>query len=365
MSRLIAEAEYDVANALGYWPAPQWIADERQRYPKPHDRGVVGYGYGAGGRKKALQANWGYVLYGGVRATTLLSTVGWFGVDADGDGFEELAQFEITIPAGTDPCEIRAYLSEYESYFIVYSDGRTDPSSTGADPAWEIRPLHIRQVSATTLIIWVSKWELLKPQLQEALNAEPIDADDPENYVTQLDFYRVYNDPGTQVQFLWGEDIYCTDTDGCSWSTQDGCLRVRQSRNGLIVPWPGTYNSVTGVYSEGSWAHTVEPDGLRLWYRAGWQPERAHDCQSLSTYWAKTIAMLATARLEWPLCTCTNVELIADSWRETITKITRERSFMVSPSDLENPFGIRVGEILAWKRIMKGRDKPRGKAVLT
>ena len=87
--------------------------------------------------------------------------------------------------------------------------------------------------------------------------------------------------------------------------------------------------------------------------------------EPLDQYWAKLIAMLATARLEWPLCSCTNVQLLADRWREDLARVNTQRSFMISPDDLQNPFGTRAGEALVWKRITKSRGRKIGRAVLT
>ena len=42
----IANAEQDIADVLGYWPAPKWIAQEAHRYPRHHRPDV----YGIGGR---------------------------------------------------------------------------------------------------------------------------------------------------------------------------------------------------------------------------------------------------------------------------------------------------------------------------
>lgn len=364
VARLIAEAERDIADVLGYWPAPQWILDEPHAYPKPYDRGTVAYGYKSTGRKKSLKTKWGHVLYGGRRATQFLDTLEWFSVDADGDDFNEIAQFELTIPLGTDPCEIKAYVSEYTDYwYFTYEDtGRTDIQSTGADPAWEIRPLRWRQIAPTTLIIWIPVWELFKPQLQEELVSSPIDADDPNSYLTTLDFYREYNDPESQVEFRWGEDVSCASS-GCAWATQAGCFRTDNPRVGLITPWPGTYDSTTNMFTVASWTQSIEPDTVRLWYRAGFRPERARGCELLTNFWAKTIAILATSRLDWPLCTCTNVGLLTDAWREDIAKITRDRSFMLGAGDLDNPFGTRAGESMVWKRL-KGRGRKVGQAII-
>src|SRR4030042_76740 len=42
LSRLIAQAEEDIADHLGYWPAPVWVSAEWQMYPRPHPRELYG-----------------------------------------------------------------------------------------------------------------------------------------------------------------------------------------------------------------------------------------------------------------------------------------------------------------------------------
>jgi len=83
----------------------------------------------------------------------------------------------------------------------------------------------------------------------------------------------------------------------------------------------------------------------------------------LSDYWAKIITMLATARLEWDLCDCTNVKETSDYWRQDASKMTRDKSFNLSQNELSNPFGQKVGEVLAWRRITKSQGRKKGQAI--
>lgn len=359
---LINEAECDVVNELRYWPAPVYIEEEFHTYPHPQRKDLYGLGLGVSLRPKTLRANWGYVIEGGQRATTLLGTVGYLRFDADGDGFAELAQFVLPgVSASLDPTRVKAYFKVWNA--ADAPNCRTDPSSTGADPTWEIRPLKT-QLVGTTLTVWVKVWQLFRPQLHEALDASAINADDATVYVEDITFYHEYTNPQTQVQFLWGADIACC-TAACARTVQDGCFYVTDFRPGFLVPSPATYSD--DVFTRANWAECAEPDAVNLWYRAGYIPPRyrSNVGEPLSQFWAKTIAMLATARLEWPLCTCTNVQLLADRWREDLSRFNEQRSFSVTPDDLQNPFGTRAGETLAWKRITKSRGRKIGQAVLT
>lgn len=366
LAERISEAERDIANELGYWPAPVWIEAERHLYPHPRNIALVGYGLTAGLRYKTVKLNWGQVLAGGTRATTLLGTAGYALSDNDNDGFDEWTLFELTVPAGTSAGEVKAYFTE---------DDRTNPSSTGADSRWEVRPIEA-SVSGTTLTVTIRSWELLRPDLQEVLDAgvakqagqlttgHAIDADQLENYVEELVFYRVYTDTEHQVLFGWGE-LACEDP-ACAYVLQDGCMRSHDSRRGVIKPIPATYTD--GAFAAVGWAECVEPDYLWCNYRAGLLPLQPVGCEELDRYWAETIVMLATARLDRPICACTNVEMRVDKWRQDMAHIHSDseisRSYQIDATVQTNPFGSRVGEYNAWRRINKGkRGRQLGQAV--
>lgn len=358
VNQLIGEAEMDIATELGFWPAPTYIGEERHPYPKPQRTDLVGYGIDARGRWKSLQAKWGYVLGGGVRSTTELGTVSYTLLDSDNDGFSEWGVFTLAVPATVSAGDVKAY------HILAY---RTDPSSVGADPDWEIRPIRA-SISGGILTVYVPRWELFDPALQNGLNPHPINADELISYVNELVFYRVCTDTQTQVLFGWSDDATC-GTPACAWQTQDGCLHVRNERSGLVVPEPATYDADTNLFVAAGWTGCIEPDILWLYYRAGQMPRQIgveHDL--LDDYWARTIMMLATARLDRPLCTCTNVELRVDRWRQDMRLVKSDagssRSYQLDPTAVTNPFGTRVGEVEAWLRVSK-RGLRVGRAVKT
>lgn len=366
LSEVIAEAERDIADTIGYWPTPVWLggeSGEEHSYPRPKAPGAFGMGSDIYLRWKSIRLNRGYFIEGGQRGTTLLGEETWTGLDLDNDGFDESAEFTLTVDADLDPCEVKAYFKEYS---VADADNsRTDPTSSGADEAWEVRPIQV-SLDGTTLTVITKSWNLFRPQLWEELAPdEPIDADQAASYVDELVFYRVYNDPETQVELVWRGDLARSvpSSTACGEATQAGCLNAKDRRNSLVIPRPGTYNADTGSFTSSSLTESVEPDLVRVWYRAGWTPERPRTCQVLSDYWAKIIAMLATARLEYSLCDCSGVEELSGYWHQDAAEMTREKSFNATQAELANPFGQRVGEVLAWRRISKNRDRRVGRAL--
>lgn len=372
----ISDAERDLADAIGYWPAPTYTVDEFHEYPRPAAPGYVGLGANMYGQYKSVRLNRGYVIEGGQRAVEYIETACWIALDLDGDGFTEVARFQITVAAGTDPCEVKAYFKEYDEDDAANS--RTDMASYDADPAWEVRPFRV-DISGTTISAYFWVWDLFRPQLQEELGPEEINADDfgdgpPEDpcdyqaltdlgsYVDELVFYRVYTDPQTQVEFIWGPGTTCSDTAPCDEATQVGCFRVKDRRNSLVTPSPAVYNITSESFTRSTWTQNVEPDAVRFWYLSGWRPENQRGCRSLDDRWARIIAMLAVSRLQWPLCDCSNAAELSKYWQQDAAMATTEKSFNLRPDELANPFGQRVGEVLAWRQI-RNRSRRIGRAV--
>jgi hypothetical protein len=44
IAREIAQTEQDLADYLGWWPAPKWIAQDVKMYPRPHRPDTYGVG---------------------------------------------------------------------------------------------------------------------------------------------------------------------------------------------------------------------------------------------------------------------------------------------------------------------------------
>jgi len=360
LAELIAKAEEDIALLVRYWPALVWISDEWHPYPRIHRRELYGTGLTRRGDHKPMNLKWGYVWYGGQRAVTAIDAANVTrnaDVDGDGDGFAEWAQFTITnVATDFNVCQLRAYFKVYAA--LDATNCRTDPASAGADPAWEVKPI-TATLSGTTLTVLIPIWCLFKPQLQESFSATGIDADVVGSYVDTLTFYREYNDPSEQVQFLWGEPG-CR-TAACAVSIQAGCFGVLDPREGTVVPQPGTWDGES--FALASWTEGREPDSVRFWYRAGYQPEVAPGCDPLSDYWANLIAILATSRLERPLCACSLARAKADVWRTDVTKVNDSGSFQLGMDALDCTLGYRRGEIHVWKHLSGRPGLTRGQAV--
>jgi hypothetical protein len=344
----IRQAEDDLIHEVGYFPAPQWYI-ETVNYPQFYQkewRGISGY-QASGFVQKSVQASYGKVIQGGVRATSQIDAsdiTRESDIDTTGDTFDDTAVFTVTVDF-TNACELKAYFKEYSA--ADAANCRTDPGSEDADNYWQIRPINAK-ISGATAIVYIPKYLLLKPQLQRQIDAGIIDADSASSYVDTVEFYRVYNDSSDQATFLWVNEAVCNDV-GCSWSSQTGCLRTQNKRVGTFAVQPASYSS--GSWDYGCFNESLEPDKVIINYYSGEQTQRNRNCDELSQWWAYTIAMLATARLNKPICQCDAPSRIVNRWQEDLALTNNVRSFGFTEEDLMNPFGTRLGEATAYKRI--------------
>jgi hypothetical protein len=369
IARAIAEAESEITTVLGYSPAPWWTEDEIRDYPRPFRRDVIQFGMGdSRGYNKSVQLTQGRFIQGGRRATTavqLAAAVVY--TDDDGDGYDETA----TITAATsltEKCEIKCYLA-----------------GEGANPDWEFRSPQSVTLSGGNVIFKYWAWQLIDPELQQKFpistavtvsgpyGVSSIDIEASASYVSTVDIYREYNDfTAASAQFFWERTrllslgilplgFCCNQCDGagcpaCDFVTQDGCIHARDAAGTNVVPVPATYDSDSESWQNDALSVCRDPDLVKVWYYAGDYSQEylsGRSCDPLSHTWAEAIMWLAVARVNRPFCTCNNSLTMLNELQRDLS-FTGSRvagSYTISPSDLDNPFGTKMGEVKAWKRI--------------
>jgi hypothetical protein len=376
LARAIDDAEEDIAEVLGYYPAPKWISNEMHQYERFHRRDLYTYGQNIRGQFKSVKARWGRFISAGQRATAEVdSGVAVTYSDPDGDGYDELATISTTTTL-TDRCEIKVYFA-----------------GEGGNQEWEIRPAKTVTLSGGTVTFTFDAWQLLDPDLWEQFpgaglladvqqsGAQAINVETAGNYVTTVDIYREYTDfTQSSAQFYWEPkpqnlqfgNVVCNQCSGsgcvaCELTTQTGCSHVRDVNRGIVVPTPATYDADNAQWSEACWSECREPDQVKIWYYAGELSEkflRDETCEPLNNSLANAIAWLATARLERPLCACNNSQALSVDLQRDLTFTPPDGGvFFLSESDLDNPFGTRKGEIMAWRRVKDLTEKVPGVAL--
>ena len=354
----IAVAESDIALTLGYYPAPKYISQEPHRYPRHHRRDMWrASGTNIRGAALSVQSNFGKVISMGRRnADTLVETATVAGLTLTYD-YAALTATIVLPSTLTDTCELKLFTA----------------GESGA-PEWEVRPLTSIAADGVNVTIVLPSWQLIKPSLWEAYptvaDFGAIDITDNANHEQSVDLYRVYTDTTVVSSTLYWEPSPNVDTltcgcggascAACSLTTQDGCFHLRDPELGIIVPTPASYDATEETWEDVVFSACRDPDMVKIYYLAGVYSERylsGRFCDPLSDTWARTIAYLATARLERPFCQCGSVTPAVMRTQKDLAFSGAGESFNVPFAQLDNPFGTRWGEVQAWRQVGRVQDR--------
>lgn len=337
----IQAAEREIAAEVGYNLMPDWTVEERLSYPQPFAPGVYNLnGLNVRGMLNSVELPRGHIISGGVRNNVLIQANAIIvRSDVDGDGYAETAT--VTVPTTVvDENEIRIYY----------------PNQNGDDD-WEIRPIKV-VLSGGNAIITFKVWQVPKASALDDLSSPILDADSIASYSTLVDVYRVYNNPNTQVQFMWenngGLDC-CGSCVACQFGTQAGCFHLRDARMGFAVPAPATWDEREAAFTSAEWSACRAPDQIRFWYYSGFQNKAlARPLVTMDPYWEYAVAYYAASKLDHPVCGCSNVNQFIDKWRkDLLINKADDANFNVTPEMLSNKLGTSMGALYAYKRIQQ------------
>jgi hypothetical protein len=333
----IQQAEQEISLEAGFNLMPDWTEEERLTYPHPYVPEAYNiYGTNVRGQMKSVEAERGYMRSGGVMAKSVITSgAAIVRTDADTDGYAETCTVTVATSI-TDPNEIHAYY----------------PAKDG-DDGWEIRPINVR-FSGGNAIITFKAWQIVAANQMDAINPEPLDADDASSYESTVDIYRVYNDPSTQAQFIWENNPNCCGTcSACELGTQAGCFHIRDQRIGFVVPAPASWDSSTSSWTSQEWSACREPDQIRLWYRSGYlDPRKPRPYAELADYWKSPIVYFAASKFERPVCGCSNVNQFIDKWRRDGAFSSQEEGGFTMTAELaSNRLGTSMGALYAYRQL--------------
>lgn len=332
IAREIARAERDIAAQFSYWPSPNWIENEEVMWPRHHrpDRTSVS-GLTSPGTAKSIQLDFGRFIEAGRRAVTAVGlAAGVVYTDEDDDDFDETATITVAGVTQTDACRLK-----------VYTAGKLGARQ------WEIRPHRSKTLVGGLLTITFWTWQLILPELWEALVGAftDVDLDDPtDKLALTVDVYYEYTDPTESANLYWAGESGNTFASGLT--NQAAALRITDAANGLVSPLPASY--AAGEWTDACWPIGYEPERVVANYYSGLNEGV---CNELPDDLALAIAYMATARMSAPLCReCQNLRD-----RELALKVDYAKneasgtSYFLTKLVAESPFGTRKGEVDAWE----------------
>jgi hypothetical protein len=88
-------------------------------------------------------------------------------------------------------------------------------------------------------------------------------------------------------------------------------------------------------------------------YKAGAEYQEIGEHNIHSGDWQRSVAVLATARLVNRVCACDTANRRLWDWQFDRARAAgaNDEQYMLSETDLANPFGTRAGEIYAWHKV--------------
>lgn len=283
VGRYLGEAQFEIEQQVNFPLNPRWFADEEHPYACP------------------VQADWGYVIEAGVKATTDI-------------------ELGATVDHTNDPAE------------IVVATAVTDENEIHVfhpDTDIEINPSSIT-ISGGNATILIPRCRMVKTEFADN-PAEGWDYSDLTKFEEEVDVKRVYNDPSTNAELVWPNG--CSGCATCSERTQDACMYVSHAKAGIFAVHPATWNGSEWARAANIFCCNSNPQKVRLNYRAGMNPTtlQAEDA----------IIRLAHSKMPDEFCGC---EVWQRLWRRdrNIPQIlTRER--------INCPFGLNDGAWISWR----------------
>lgn len=286
-------------------------------------------------RSQTFEVRTGHVHNVARRGTTVIEAAAAVVYsDEDGDGIDETA----TITVSTTVADA----SQVQVFFKA-----ADSLAAAADPRYQIEPLSVSIAGGTATItghrslfvtpaIWRRPYNAPNYNSSSKLYAETTDAND---FVTEVAVYRVYPDESAGAAV-----IYCSSlSDGLSErvTAYDATGLVVDSRNGLVrlIPPSGCLcSSGVGV----RYADVSIYSGLPL------------DPYTHAPDHALELAILRLTNAEMPMPTPPS-----DARANIFFGDTQVYSpGTLAPSMLQNPLGVKVGQVEAWRTIQRYMQTP-------
>lgn len=359
IAEAIENAESLLSKYLYFNVAPKYN-EKTLKYPEYTASWIASSGSRIDGKWLGIHLSDGYVQALGIEQKTLIDTVNVV-YSSEYGTLDDTFTLTVTLPAGvTDTNEIAVYFEESD---------RLD--SEGATDRWRIQPVKI-EISGTTATIIGRSWLLVKPVLYENIPAINIDPANANNFVTEVEVYRRYTKTDGQTNetsqglLIWesypsnwtlccGGSSSGNESDPGSIASMIARVGVRDAQHGIVIPGGASYNSTTGLWSAVNWSACTAPDRVTIRYLAGYPLVSGQ----MSKEWQMTVARLALAELDGPICACKAANKSIYRWQVDAARTEGNGDEVlgaISQEDLNNPFGTRRGHIYAWRRVVQHRQ---------
>lgn len=320
IARAMEQALVTVGHELNYWPRPAWFTETQP------------IGRGAPVRLQDFRTRYQKLIALGTRATSLIDdNVIVTYSDQYGTGIQDLASVTVTTTVADD---------EIQLYFKT-----ADGAPTACHQRYRIEPVTVVDNGNGTKTIrgfrglfvkpsiWAVEYDLTDPNSKTPNAADTADNND---FVTAVDVYRVYTDDSTALQVIAHDgtvlESFAGEIDDYEWGI------VRAGGN-----W----------CSSSCWSRS--PFKVKINYYAGAELVNGIMDNDL----ASAVVALANCNMDMKL---THMHYWAISmWQAQTNPLAQGNTPLLSATEARNPFGLRAGQVQAWKTVSRRMNVKGGK----
>lgn len=328
MLQAIAKAEAALANIdeLNTWPGPKYTGSEWVTLRKPstwkltYPPRQVPYG---------LLTRWWNIQAVGTETWTEQPSSP---VDISGAYGAEDVTFTATVQSGVTADEV----------VITYPD-----------TVVPIRPIEVT-VSGTTATITIKEWLLGNPD--DWTTATPINADDSDNLLQEVDVYRVWMDPSAQLTVYWEPSLVrCACAGGetcavCQLAGYTACAYEKDYKIGFVGWQFADWDEDDQEYDRTTVNCKRFPERARINYLHGFD---TNGDRYMSERWRRTVSVLAAAGMPDYIYDTTDQSQQLAYWCQDLAAQKGKDKRAMSASDIGNQFGTRRGQVEAWKDVIR------------
>lgn len=343
--RAIDTAVEKLTDELDYSPYPRYFEEVHSlNYHMFRGRGCA-----------VVRLDLGKVLGFGIEAFEEIATDLPMSItDRNSDNVDDTWQVTLTGEA-TPPVELEDAWLYPNAADLPYLEQPTTANTY--DCRYLVKPVRVATGGGDTFYYGKS-WEVVKPSkyaLYTELGNEQIDPNTDTNFWEEPTLLRRYtNSDGvttTTAAVIFEFDNPC-GCAGCGCNGQSlPYTRLGQAvnwdaRTGEVVVYPATFNAETEVWTPSEFCGCHLPDRVRVRYYAG---------DDDACKWDPIVARLAAAELARPICACTTANRELARWQFDLARSAgaNDEQYILSPADLDNPFGTRRGHVEAWKHVLR------------
>lgn len=246
-------------------------------------------------------------------------------VDNDSDGFSETAYAVFT------PTEGIGQLHSFYEGIINYNCNLSN-----------LVPHCVETLGNGDIRLTFNTWDLIRPELlyryptpRVTPRYEGVDLCDPDNLIEQLTIRYTYHIPNSYSVTVYGTMNDCT-APSCEEFEVPACAIISDHCSGYVQ-----------VHLDPANCDVYNITRLTIDYLSGCECNH----NSMDTCFERAIAFMAAARLFLPVCECGCDENRINQYRTDFALVSPERYYRLSRTDANNPFGLKYGEVLAWREL--------------